>query len=135
MYSFRFKSRVRYQETDRMGIVYHANYIIWFDMGRTELLRSLGYTYRDLEEDGIWLPVIEIGCKYKHPSRYDDEVVIEAFIEEMTKVKIKFGYRIYKDDELLVEGFSTHAFTNPYLKPVALNKIKPELYDTLKKCI
>jgi acyl-CoA thioester hydrolase len=135
MYIHRFKSKVRYQETDRMGIVYHSNYIIWFDMGRTEFLRSLGYSYKDLENEGIWLPIIEVGCKYKSPARYDDEITIETFIEELTRVKIRFGYRVYRGEELLVEGFTVQGVTNDKLRPIALNKVKPEVYNKLEECL
>jgi acyl-CoA thioester hydrolase len=130
-----FKFRVRYQETDRMGIVYHSNYIIWFDMGRTEFMRALGYSYRELEEKAVWLPIIEVGCTYKSPAKYDDEITVETFIEELTRVKIKFGYRIYRGEELLVEGFTKQGFTNDKLKPVALNKVLPEVYSKLEECI
>jgi acyl-CoA thioester hydrolase len=132
MYNYSFKFRVRYQETDRMGIVYHSNYIIWFDMGRTEFMRSLGYAYNELEKEGIWLPIIEVGCTYKSPARYDDEITIETFIEELTRVKIKFGYRVYRGDELLVEGFTKQGFTSDKLKPIALNKVMPEVYKKLE---
>jgi acyl-CoA thioester hydrolase len=115
-----------------MGIVYHSNYIIWFDMGRTEFMRSLGYAYNELEKEGIWLPIIEVGCTYKSPARYDDEITIETFIEELTRVKIKFGYRVYRGDELLVEGFTKQGFTSDKLKPIALNKVMPEVYKKLE---
>ncbi|TDT63737.1 acyl-CoA thioesterase [Fonticella tunisiensis] len=134
MYVYRHKFRVRYPETDRMGIVYHSNYIIWFDIGRTEFLRSLGYTYRELEEQGIWLPIIQVGCKYKSPARYDDEITIHTYIEELGRVKVKFGYKIYRGDELLAEGFSLQGITNDKLKPIALDKHNPEVYNKLLEC-
>lgn len=131
MHINKFKFRVRYPETDRMGIVYHGNYITWFDMGRTEFLRSLGYSYRDLEEEGIWLPIIDVGCRYHLPARYDDEVCVETCIKELTRVKIKFGYKVFRGEELLVEGYSVQAFTTDKLKPIGLSKHKPELYKKL----
>ncbi|EYE88593.1 hypothetical protein Q428_06965 [Fervidicella metallireducens AeB] len=134
MYSYKFSFRVRYEETDRMGIVYHSNYIIWFDIGRTEFLRSLGFTYRQLEEEGIWLPILEVGCKYKSPAKYDDEITVETYIMELSRVKIKFGYRVFRFDELLVEGYTVNGFTTDKLKPISLNKIKPEVYNILKQC-
>lgn len=135
MYRYRFSSRVRYQETDRMGIVYHSNYIIWFDMGRTEFMRSLGYEYSQLEKDGIWLPIIEVGCKYKSPALYDDEITIETYIEELTRVRIKFRYKVFRGEDVLVEGFTVQAFTNDRLKPIALNKVNTDLYKKLEGCI
>lgn len=134
MYSHKFTNRVRYPECDRMSIVYHSNYIIWFDMGRTEFLRSIGYSYDKLEEEGIWLPVIEVGCTYKSPGRYDDNLTIEVYIQKLSKVKITFGYRVFKEDKILVEGFTSHAFTNPNLRPIGINKAKPDLYEKLIKC-
>lgn len=133
MYINRFKFRVRYPETDKMGIVYHGNYIIWFDMGRTEFLRALGYTYRNLEEEGIWLPIIDVGCTYKLPAKYDDEITVETYIKELTRVKIKFGYRVLRGEELLVEGYSIQAFTTDKLRPIGLQKHKPELYKKLEE--
>jgi acyl-CoA thioester hydrolase len=118
-----------------MGIVYHSNYIIWFDIGRTEFLRSLGYEYSLLEKAGIWLPIIEVGCQYKSPALYDDEITIETYIEELTRVRIKFTYKVFRGEEVLVEGFTVQAFTNDRLKPVALNKVNPDLYKKLEECI
>jgi acyl-CoA thioester hydrolase len=135
MYVHKFNSRVRFQETDKMGVVYHANYFVWFDMGRTEFLRSLESDYRKLENDGIWFPVIEVGCKYKSPAKFDDIVTIETYIEELTRVKIKFRYKVYREEELLVEGFTVQGITNENLKPIALNKVKPEVYSKLEACI
>lgn len=135
MYMHRFNTRVRYQETDRMGIVYHSNYIIWFDMGRTEFMRSLGYEYSQLERSGLWLPIIEVGCQYKSPAAYDDEITIETYIEELTRVRIKFKYKVFKGKTVLVEGFTIQAFTTDKLKPVALNKVNIDLYKKLMECI
>jgi acyl-CoA thioester hydrolase len=118
-----------------MAIVYHANYIVWFDMARTEFLRSLGYTYRKLESEGVWLPVVETGCRYISPARYDDEIVVETFIEELKKVKIRFGYRVKRNEELLAEGFTILGFTDSSLKPIALNKVKPDVYQILNNCL
>ena len=134
MYIHEFNLRVRYEETDRMGIVYHANYITWFEIGRTEYLRSIGYTYRDMEEMKIWIPVIDVECKYKKPARYDDLVTVKTHIIELHRVKVKFGYEVLKNNELLAEGISVNAFTNPELKPIALNRVKPDLFDKLKDC-
>ena len=75
--------RVRYAETDQMAVVYHSNYIIWFEVGRTEMLRQLGLSYREMEEDGMVLPVVEVKCRYKHPARYDDEITIRTWVAQM----------------------------------------------------
>ena len=117
-----------------MNIVYHVNYINWFEIGRTEFFRSLGYTYSGLEAEKIWIPVIDVGCKYKSPATYDDTVTIETFVEELGKVKIRFGYRVYCGERLCVEGFTQHGITNDRLKPIALSKVKPEVYEKLLEC-
>lgn len=135
MYKHKFNFRVRYQETDKMGIVYHSNYIIWFDIGRTEFMRSLGMEYNQLEREGILLPIIEVGCQYKSPALYDDGITIETYIEELTRVRIKFIYKVFRGEDILVEGFTVQAFTNESLKPIALNKANPDLYNKLENAI
>lgn len=134
MYKHTITTRVRYQETDKMAIVYHANYIIYFDMGRTEFMRSLGYEYDRIEGEGVWLPIIEVGCQYKSPAHYDEEITITTYIEEITRVKIRFKYEVKRGEELLVEGFTVQAFTTDKLKPIALNRANPELYNLLLGC-
>lgn len=124
--------RVRYKETDRMGIVYHSNYLVWFDIGRTEFLRSLGFNYyTDFEGNGIMIPVVEANVRYKSPSYYDDLIEIETYIDELSRVKIKFGYKVYREDILLAEGYTVHAFTDKNFKPIALNKFNKDIYDLL----
>ena len=135
MFIHKHEFKVRYAEVDRMNIAYHSNYIVWFELGRTEFLRFLGYTYSQLEVDEIWLPVIEVGCKYKYPVTYDDTIVIETSIEELSRVKIKFKYNIRIGEKISAEGFSIHAFTNPKLKPIGLNRIRPDVYNRLQGCI
>lgn len=134
MYVHKFNLKVRYSEVDRMNIVYHANYINWFEIGRTEFFRSLGYTYRELEEQRMWLPVIDVGCKYKSPVTYDDTVTIETFIEELGRVRIKYGYRVLCGDRIVVEGYTSHGFTDDRLKPIRLNKVRPDVYEKLLEC-
>ncbi|MEO7192123.1 MAG: thioesterase family protein [Vicinamibacterales bacterium] len=90
--------RVRYAETDQMGVVYYANYFVWFEVGRTDLLRSLGWSYREMEASGVRLPVIEAGCRYERPARYDDEVDIRTEGYILSPVRMEFLY------ELTVKG-------------------------------
>ena len=104
--------RVRYAETDQMGFVYYGRYLEWFEVGRTELLRSIEMPYRRLEADGFWLPVIEAHCEYKHPARYDDEITIVSRLAELPKLKIRIDYEILNNDRLLAEGDTVHIFTN-----------------------
>src|SRR6185295_137972 len=90
----RTRVRVRYAETDRMGVVYYANYLVWFEVGRTEWLRQSGWSYREMEEDGVGLPVIEAHCEYRQPVRYDAEVDIRARATLLSPVRVRFDYEI-----------------------------------------
>lgn len=93
--------RVRYAETDRMGYVYYGNYAVYFEVARVETLRSLGITYKSLEDEGVLLPVADYVIRYHKPAHYDDELRIETTILEMPGVRIKFQYKTYRGDELL----------------------------------
>jgi acyl-CoA thioester hydrolase len=119
--------RVRYAETDRMGVVYHANYFVWFEVGRVELLRQLGFSYRDMEqEDGCGIAVIDARCRYKAPARYDDEVIVRTHLEYVRESMVQFSYELVRADDgtLLAEGDTTHIVVDPEMKKVAL----PEKY-------
>ncbi len=103
--------RVRYAETDQMGVVYHSNYFIWFEVGRVELMRQLGFTYKEMEqEDGCFIAVVDARCRYKSPARYDDEVVIRTHLKNVRESLIHFGYEAVRasDCTLLAEGETTH---------------------------
>lgn len=107
--------RVRYVETDQMGVVYYANYLVWFEVGRTELLRQLGFDYKHMElEDDCWIPVVEANCRYKSPARYDDVLIVQTEVAAMRGVVLKFRYRILRaaDARLLAEGETTHVVTD-----------------------
>ena len=107
------KTRVRYSETDQMGVVYHGNYAQFFELGRTEWLRNLGVTYKDMEISGIMLPVISLKCNFIKSARYDDVLTIETFLKKKPMVKIEFDYKITnQDDELMCTGNSVLAFMN-----------------------
>jgi len=112
--------RVRYAETDRMGLLHHANYIVYFEMGRTELLRERGISYRDIEDSGHLLVVIEVGCKFKRPAYYDDLLTLRTTVERVTHVKIVHRYEVFRDGVLLAEGHSTLACVDRDGKPQAL---------------
>ena len=101
--------RVRYCECDPMGVVHHTVYPIWFEMGRTELLRMTGTSYRDLEEQGILLAVVRLDVRYKSPARYDDLVQLETSLVSHGQVKVEHGYELRRDGELLVTGKTTLA--------------------------
>jgi acyl-CoA thioester hydrolase len=107
--------RVRYAETDQMGVVYYANYLVWFELGRVEFLRSLGFDYKQMEvEDGCILPVVEATCRYKAPARYDDIILIEAWPVLLRGSLLKFGYRVIRasnmrdGQQVLAEGETVH---------------------------
>ena len=115
--------RVRYAETDQMGFAYYANYLAWFEVGRCEWLRSLGWSYRDLEvRDALMLPVIEAHCEYRQPARYDDELLIRSRAELASPVRIRFRYDVIRagDGEVLASGHTVHASTNLAGRPKRL---------------
>lgn len=101
---------VRYAETDMMGIVYHANYLPWFEVARTQLLREQGFPYRQLETDGYRIPVLEVTAKYRRPALYDDTLTIVATIREKPLLRIRIEYEVFRGEELLATGASAHAF-------------------------
>ena len=111
--------RVRYAETDRMGVVYYANYLVWFEVGRCELLRAKGWNYRDLEADGLILPVIAAECRYATPARYDDELSIETTAAVLSPVRVAFHYRVVRraDGATVATGRTEHAVVNPAGRP------------------
>jgi acyl-CoA thioester hydrolase len=115
--------RVRYAETDRMGIVYHSNHFIWFEVGRVELMRQLGFNYRDMETaDQLFIAVVDARCKYRSPAHYDDELIVRTHLKNVRESVIHFGYELVRvsDGALLAEGETTHIVTNAEMKIVEL---------------
>jgi acyl-CoA thioester hydrolase len=110
MIAARAEVTVRYAETDMMGIVYHANYLPWFEVARTQLLREQGFPYRQLEADGFRIPVLEVSAKYRRPALYDDTLTIVATLREKPLLRIRIDYEVFRGDELLATGQSAHAF-------------------------
>ncbi|MGA2958737.1 MAG: thioesterase family protein [Thermodesulfobacteriota bacterium] len=110
----RTETRVTYAETDAMGIVYYANYLRWFEVGRTELMRSLGIAYKEMEAQGTFLPVSEVFCKYHASARYDDVLIIETSVNFLKRASIQFAYRILRksDGTELITGSTLHAFVD-----------------------
>ncbi len=137
-----------------MAVVYHANYLNWFEMGRTEFIRQFGFTYRDMEERGVLLPVTDLEVKYKRPALYDDWIAVFTRVLQFSPLRLQFQYEIRKwnnaegasidemekawpdgrerPGELLVTGTSSHAWVTKEMKPVRLDKTLPELYNILK---
>ncbi len=116
--------RVRYIETDQMQVAHHACYFAWFEYGRTELMRQIGYPYRKMEEEGVMLPVIEIGGRYYKPARYDDRLHIITEMPSLPRATIRLNYRVVRlpAEELLAEGFTVHVFLSQFGKPIRPTK-------------
>ncbi len=113
MREHQFTVRVRYAETDQMGVVYHGNYAQYFEMGRVEWLRNMGVSYKWMEENGIMLPVVSLNLNYKKPARYDDLLTVKTIFKSQTSVKIEFDYEIYNEkQELLTTGYSMLVFVD-----------------------
>lgn len=114
--------RVRYAETDQMGVVYYANYFVWFEVSRCELLRSLGWSYRELEEAGTALPVIDASCRYVQPAHYDDELDIMAEGTLLSPARLRFDYRVSRvpSGDMLASGHTEHASINREGRPSRL---------------
>jgi acyl-CoA thioester hydrolase len=119
--------RVRYAETDQMGVVYHSNYFIWFEIGRVELMRQLGFSYRDIEQnDGLFIAVADARCRYKAPARYDEEIIVRTHLKNVRESVIHFVYELVRpsDGTLLAEGETTHIVTDKNMRAARL----PEKY-------
>ena len=114
--------RVRYAETDQMGVVYYANYLVWFEVGRTDLLRQSGWSYRDMEREGYSLPVIDAQCEYKMSAKYDDEIEVRTTGGLVSPVRMKFNYEVVRtpDQAMLAIGNTTHAALDRTGKPCRL---------------
>ena len=114
--------RVRYAETDQMGVVYHSNYLIWFEVGRVEFIRQLGLNYKQMEEEGCGITVVDVHVRYRAPARYDDELVIETRLLAARGAVVRFGYRILRiaDGLLLCEGETMHVVVGMDMKKRSL---------------
>jgi len=119
--------RVRYAETDQMGVVYHANHFIWFEVGRVELLRQMGFSYKEMEQqDNCFIAVVDARCRYKAPAAYDDEIIVRTWLKNIRESVIHFGYELVRvgDGELLAEGETTHIVADAQMR----KKVLPEKY-------
>lgn len=123
--------RVRYAETDQMGVVYHANYLVWMEIGRVELVRSRGFNYKDLEQsEGLALAVIEVQCRYLSPARYDQEIIIQTEVTGATSRTIEFGYQLRlasQGERIIAIGSTRHIWVNREMRPTRL----PEKYNAV----
>ncbi len=121
--------RARYAETDRMGVVYYSNYLVWMEVGRVELCKAIGFNYRDMErDDSVLLAVAEARCRYLAPARFDDEVIVKTSIQEATTRMVRFGYEMRRagDDRVLATGETTHVFCGRDMRRTRLpDKYRP----------
>jgi acyl-CoA thioester hydrolase len=123
--------RVRYAETDKMGVVYYANYLVWFEIARTDWLRDTGWTYRAMEDDGLGLPVIEAHCDYKQSARYDDEIKITTRARLVSPVRLAFDYTLFRpaDGTVIASGHTVHATVDRMGRPVRLPARVKDLFQ------
>ncbi|MHC0035526.1 acyl-CoA thioesterase [Pseudoneobacillus sp. C159] len=129
---------VRYAETDQMGVVYHANYLVWMEVGRTALISDLGFNYAEMERDGVISPVIDIQVSYKKPLRYGEKATVQTWIEDYDGLRVTYGYEILTEDgELAVTGQSKHVCVKKdSFRPIIIRKLYPiwhEAYENAKK--
>jgi len=120
---------VRYAETDKMGVVYYANYFVWMEIGRTDYCKSIGFSYRDMEHEDANMAVVDATCRYIAPARYDDEILVRTSVERLSRRLVSFVYRIYNaaNDKLLAEGKTVHITVGKDGKTCSI----PERYFTL----
>lgn len=126
---------VRYAETDRMGIVHHSNYAVWFEAGRTDFIRKMGMPYSVIEEKGIMLPLSELKCSFKGIAKYEDEITVRTSIKEYTCARIVFQYEVFREgsEKSITIGETMHAWTNTSLRPINIKKHAPEVYELIQK--
>ena len=109
--------RIRYAETDKMGIAYNGHYLTWFEVARTEFLRDTGFSYKETEQMGFFLPLIEAGIKYLKPVLYDDVIILRSCVGNRPALRLRINYEITRDGELLSTGFTQHVFTDSNMNP------------------
>lgn len=125
---FDYEYRIRYADTDKLGISYYANYFVWFEAARTEYFRALGFPYTECEKKGFFLPVVDAGAKYHAPSTYDDLIVVRTSVSQIRNSSMRFEYQVFHQgsQKLLSEGFSVHVLVDRSMKPV---RIPAEIKD------
>lgn len=137
MYINETEIKVRYAETDQMGVVYHANYFVWLEVGRTEFISSIGMSYSDMEKNNIMIPVIEVSCKYISSAKYDDRIIIKTRIKELSPAKVIFEYNLLRqcDNKVIAKGTTSHVFVNKEFKIINIRRKHPELWQRLEKLV
>lgn len=135
---FEYSKKVKYYETDMMGIVHHSNYIRWFEEARVEFLRDIDLSYKKMEEEGIMIPVVSIACKYKTPATFDDEIVVKTTVQKYNGVVIELSYEVRRpaDNALIVKGESSHCFVDAAtFKPINLKAKRPDMHENFLKSV
>ena len=128
---------VRYAETERMGIVHHSNYAVWFEEARTDFFHQLGESYAQVEEAGVFLPLTDLSCSYKRPAVYEQEIIVQTRVVRATCVRLRFAYEVRDaaDHTLIATGRTDHAWTDTHLRPINLMRRMPEVYALIEGCI
>ena len=131
----KYERSINYYETDAMGIVHHSNYIRFLEEARCFFLDKIGIPYKKIEDEGLMIPVLEVNCKYKHPARYADTIVIDVKMCELKGVRMIIDYTITNKNtgDLILEAQTKHCFTDSNLKPIILKKVKPDINEILEK--
>ncbi|WP_369903161.1 acyl-CoA thioesterase [Bacillus manliponensis] len=126
---------IRYAETDQMGVVYHANYLVWLELGRTQLIRELGFSYVEMENDGIVSPVLDLQITYRKAMRYGEKAIVKTWIDSVNPVRVVYGYEIYNGDgELCVSAETTNiCVKKENFRPISFKKLYPKWYETYEK--
>lgn len=124
---------VRYAETDRMGIVHHSVYPIWYELARTDFIKTIGNTYSGMEEMGIMCPLVELNSKYVKPAEYEDVLTIRAWVSKLTPARIEFSYEVYKEDVLINTGITVHAWVGKDLRPINMKKHFANIYEKIQE--
>lgn len=128
---YKSQVKVRYQETDKMGIVHHSVYPIWYEEARTNFIKEMGVSYSEVERMGVMLPLSKLNCKYIRPALYEDILEIHTKIKCITNVKIQFEYKIFKKEQLINEGETEHPFVDKNFKIINLKKYNEELFKLI----
>ena len=126
---------VRYAETDKMGIVHHSVYPIWYELARTDLSKLTGFHYSKMEKEGIMTPLVELNCKYYSPAYYDDELIVTATVSKLTPARLVFYYEVFRKnfEKPINTGYTVHAIVNKEMKPINTKKLFPEIYEAMEK--
>lgn len=129
------KIRVRYVETDQMGIVHHSNYYAWYEVGRTEFMIQEGFSYKKMEACGLMNPLTESHCKYIEGAKYEDDLIIQTWIEDLSGAKVVFAYNVIResDEKVIAKGSTKHAFVNNDFKIINIKKTHPDIWSMFQR--